>query len=421
MLFLLAFGLLITAATLAAVHLSRKVNMLEETDSLKDDLRVIAEDISRELDAGVDDPYDFLEAVSLIQKEDENFSYVLRDTCGIVISPSFVAGKALDMKDVHPYKGYDSVYSAHVWGYKCLVIIHTFPDRPLELVGIYSDRYIFDDIQFTVHLFFILVALVFAVLLAVAWLWVIPALERMYARRDRAEGELRIAHDLQHKAVTRSFPKDPRCDVHAMLKAMKDVGGDYYTCVQNGDKLFFALGDVSDKGTPAAFVMFLLCGVITSLVKHDAPLLEVMDSVNKMICDNPDYDMFTTLFIGEIDLSTLEMTYCNAGHTKTLLDGRFLDQDPQMIAGINPGFEYHTQTFRLQRGSRLLLYTDGVTEARNEAREFFGERRLAEWMQGRSVDESSEETCNALFEELSAFRGKAGQNDDIAIMCIKIC
>ena len=114
------------------------------------------------------------------------------------------------------------------------------------------------------------------------------------------------------------------------------------------------------------------------------------------------------------------MEYCNAGHTRTLLNGAFLAQDPQLIAGIAPGYRFHTQKCRLQHGDRLLLYTDGVTEARDERRAFFGEERLQAWMAARPAGAGCREDCADLLDTLAAFRGKAPQNDDIAIMSIRI-
>jgi sigma-B regulation protein RsbU (phosphoserine phosphatase) len=130
--------------------------------------------------------------------------------------------------------------------------------------------------------------------------------------------------------------------------------------------------------------------------------------------------MFCTLFMGFIDLDTLEMEFCNAGHTRTLIDGEFLAQDPQLIAGIVPDYVWHTQKLQLHNGAGLLLYTDGVTEARDESRALFGEARLQAWMKQRPVGTSCREDCEDLLQTLASFRGKAKQNDDIAIMSIKI-
>lgn len=420
LLLLAAFGLLIVVATLVAVRLTRDVSLIHEIGHLREDLETIGQDVAARLDAGKPDCYRFLEISSRIQHENENYSYVLRDSSGTILAPSFVAGRQIEMKKISPVTRDGSAFVARVWSVNCLVVTWPFPDRPLELVGIYDNKYIFDDVHVTTGAFLILIASVFTLLLLLSWFWIIPALERMYERRDKAERELQIAQEVQQKAVTEVFPEDPRFDVHAVLQPMKEVGGDIYRCGMVDGKLVFVVGDVSDKGTAAAFMMFLLSSFIRSRLKAGVALDALTDEVNGLICDNPDYEMFCTLFLGCIDPETLEMEYCNAGHTRTLVDGEFLGQDPQLIAGIRPGYRYHTQRVQLHPGARLLLYTDGVTEARSADRAFFGEARLQAWMRGRPADASGEEDCRSLLETLAAFRGSATQNDDIAIMSIRI-
>lgn len=420
LLLLASFGLLLIVATMAAIRFTRDVSLLHQVGRLKGNLKIIAMEIAEDLDENDDDAFDFLEISSRIQQTDENYSYVLRDSSGTILAPKFVAGKQIEMNDIRSVSKDGMAFVADVWSTSCLVVVWPFPDRPLELVGIFDNKYIFDDVHVAREVFIIFVAAVIAILLLLAWLWIIPALERMYDQRNRAKHELEAARELQLKAVTRDFPEGPWFDIYAELRAMKDVGGDIFLCGMVGEKLGFVVGDVSDKGTEAAFVMFMLSSFIRSRVQMGIPLSQLMEEVNSLICDNPDYEMFCTLFMGIIDPETLEMEYCNAGHTRTLVDGEFLDQDPQLIAGITPGFTWHTQKVRLHHGSRLLLYTDGVTEARNVEKAFFGEERLREWMKGRPADASCREDCAALLDCLAGFRGDAPQNDDIAIMSIKI-
>ncbi len=420
MLLLAAVGLLIVTLSLFSIYKSRKVSLLNEYENLMEDLQIIADDICSNLDAG-DPEYDsFLETTAKVQAEGENFSYLLLDSTGIVISPEFMEGKELVMKDIRPVDVETPAYLAEVWGEDCLVIRYQFPDRPLELAGVFDMKYLFADVRYTIATFLLVLALFFGLLLLVFWVWVIPAVERIMARKEQAERELTIARELQAKALTQDFPHDPRCEVSAVLRAMKEVGGDIYRCRLIGRKLYFVVGDVSDKGTAAAFMMFLISSTIQSRVAHGAPLAGLMDDINGLLCDNPDYEMFCTLFLGAVDLDTLELEYCNAGHTRTLFDGDFLAQDPQLIVGIDSGFHYHTQRVQLKSGDRILVYTDGVTEARDENRAFFGEKRLRDWMQARPAAESCAATCEALLDTIARFRGKAPQNDDIAVMCIKI-
>ena len=417
---LVVFGALIAASTVLAVRISREVSLVREYGALMDDLRIIAGDISENLDLNDPECFSYLEVTAQIQKDDKHFSYVLRDTAGTVLAPAFLVGKDVKMDIIRPVKSDGSAFIAEIWHTKCFVVRYAFSDRPLELLGIYDDQYVFGDVHYTVNLFIIILSLLFLALLLLAWFWIIPAIERLLAKKRRAESELNAARDLQQKAVTKLFPDEEGLHAYAVLQPAREVGGDIYRCMTVGDMLFFVMGDVSDKGMTAAYVMFLLSSVIQSHVVPDFSMTALMEELNTLLLDNPEYEMFCTMFMGTIDRYSLELEYCNAGHTKVIVDGEFLDQDPQLIAGVLRDFPYHTQKRQLARGARLLLYTDGVTEARDASGAFFGESRLLEWMQAQDPANSCEKTCKDLLDTLSAFRGKAEQNDDIAIMCIKL-
>ena len=421
LLLLALFGLLMAASTVLAVRISREVCLVQEYDALMEDLHIVAREVSDKMDGGDREGFSFIELTARIEADKENFSYVVRDSSGHVLAPAFVAGKELRMKNIKMLRSDGSAFLTDLWGSRCFVVKYAFPDRPLELLGIYDSQYVFGGVRSTILLFISVLSAVFLVLLLLAWFWIIPSLEKVLDKKQKAERELETARQLQQKAVTKLFPSDSRCQVHALLQPAREVGGDIYRCKRIGDKLFFAVGDVSDKGMAAAYVMFLLSSVIEShSASRNISLTGLMGELNNLLLDNAEYDMFCTLFMGSIDLGTLEFEYCNAGHTKTVLNGAFLEQDPQLLAGITRDFPYRTEKMQLLRGARLLLYTDGVTEARNADGGFFGPQRLLAWMRSRDAAEPCEATCSALIDALTQFRGGAQQNDDIAIMCIKI-
>jgi len=421
LLLLALFGLLIGVATFLTVRYFWALDVEKEYLDDRDDMVILASQIETSLDDNDVDPFRFVETTARIQAKDENFSYMLRDSTGIVVSPTFMAGKEIPITGFQACTKDGRAGMAKVWGYDCFVIFYPLTHHPFELVAVYDYQYVFGDEAETLRIFTFQIIALFLLVALLTWFGIIPALERMNERRNRAEQELQIARTLQLKAVTHDFPEnDPLFDIYAELQAMKDVGGDIFLGGWVNGKLYFVVGDVSDKGTAAAFMMFMLSSVIRSRVQVGVPLDKLMGEISQLICDNPDYEMFCTMFMGCIDPDTLEMEYCNAGHTRTLVDGEFLDQDPQVIAGIVPNYVYHTQKKQLHRGAHLLLYTDGVTEARNEARAFFGETRLQAWVKDRPAGASCRDDCASLLDTLAAFRGKAKQNDDIAIMSIRI-
>ena len=420
LLLLALFGLIIGGATFFIVRYVTNMCIEKEYLDDRDDLIILASQIEKSMDENDGDPFRFVEATAVVQAKDENFSFMVRDSTGIVVSPAFMAGKEIPISGFRACSEDGYAGMAQVWGYDCFVIFYPLSHHPYELVAVYGYEYVFGDNDKELRLFAFQVLGLLLLVALLTWFWIIPAIERMNDRRNRAEQELHVAYNLQQQAVTHQFPSDVRVDAYALLRAMKEVGGDFYACEQAGDKLHFVVGDVSDKGTAAAFMMFLVSSVIKSRFKRGVSLPAMMSEVNRLLYDLQEYEMFCTLILGTIDLETLEMEYCNAGHTKTILNGDFLDQDPQVIVGITKDYTYRSQHIQLHHGDSLLLYTDGVTEARNPERAFFGAQRLLDWKRAQPERLSSSEICERLLDTLAQYRGKAQQNDDIAIMSIKI-
>ena len=420
LLLLAIFGLIMGGITFYSVRYAWKSNVESEYEGVVDDLTIVARQIDVNLRSQMKNPYRFLETTAKVQADHEDFSYLLRDSTGMVLSPTFAAGKELPISKIHWLTDDKGCCRAKVWGNECFVVFYPLQDRPLELVAVYDWDYMFADLIRTLVLFVIVLSAVFLFLVLLSWFWFIPMLERTIARRNRAENELQAARSLQQKAVTTDFPSNAFIDTYAVLQPAREVGGDIYRFGMQDGKFHYVIGDVSDKGTAAGLLMFTLSSYIHSRTRGDVPVCDLMRELNNLICDNSEYGMFCTLFLGNIDPETLEMEYCNAGHTRTLVNGEFIDQDPQLLAGMDRDYPYHAQTVQLHHGDRVLLYTDGVTEARSEDRSFFGEKRLQDWMKKLDPSLSGEAGCRSLLDTLAAFRGNARQNDDIAIIYIKI-
>ena len=418
---LVAFTVFI-AFTLGASRLahvsSNKALLEEELGYAREDLEAVSAHLEEKIAAG-----DEAEGIAFFEDSYKveaigywDCCYALCDSTGQVVSPSAIAGSPLDYSvyQVRP----DGIKLGTFSGHKVAVLQHEVEGHPYTIFGLYDKDYLLRDPGYMEGSYRIILLFIIALLLLVAWVWVIPAVERIIERRQNAEQSLAVARNIQLKAVTQVFPKDSRADSYALLQPMYEVGGDIYGCQLEGNKLRFVIGDVSGKGIQAAFLMFLVSSLVYPAFKRGRKPAEIAAYLNEIICDNSDYDMFCTLLLGTIDLDTREMEYCNAGHTKSLLDGGFLPQESNLVLGAFPGVSYKSQKITLQHGSRLVFYTDGVTEARNPEKAFFGEERLLAWAAGEHGD--SRQTCESLMEQVSAFRGKAPQNDDIAIMTIRL-
>ena len=224
--------------------------------------------------------------------------------------------------------------------------------------------------------------------------------------------------------LPQNFPVRDDCSLHAMVVPAKEVGGDLYDFVVVEDSVFFLVGDVSGKGVPAALFMSITRAAFRFIGALGLPMHEVMRRVSDCLCDGNTSGMFVTIFAGSLDLKTGSMVYCNAGHNPIVVvkpDGKasYLRAKPNLAAGLFPGFPYESETIQLERGTRLVLYTDGVTEAERADKSQFGEDRLLEWASQLNPSALSNTIVTDLYHQVKKFTDGAEQNDDITILSIQ--
>lgn len=251
----------------------------------------------------------------------------------------------------------------------------------------------------------------------------IGELKTTTASNERYESELNIAREIQMSMLPQNFPQREDCSLFAMVQPAKEVGGDLYDFVGVGDSLFFLVGDVSGKGVPAALFMAIARAAFRFIGALGLPMREVVRRVNDCLCDGNTNEMFVTLFAACLDLKTGDMVYCNAGHNPIVLigpDGKssFLQAKPNLAAGLFEGFPYEDEQIHLERGTRLVLYTDGVTEAERSDKVQYGEEKLLKWAAGLNPLTSSHAAVQDLFAHVKKFTAGADQNDDITIMSV---
>ena len=251
----------------------------------------------------------------------------------------------------------------------------------------------------------------------------IDELKTTTASNERYESELNIAREIQSSMLPHNFPIRSDLDLYAEVQPAKEVGGDLYDFLVVGDSVFFLVGDVSGKGVPAALFMAITRAAFRFIGALGLPMAEVMSRVNFSLCDGNQNNMFVTIFAGRLDLKTGEMEYCNAGHNPIVIvdpagKASFLRAKPNLAAGLLENFPYEDEHMKLESGSRLILYTDGVTEAEREDKAQFGEQALLEWAAGLSETISSKGAAHDLNAHVKMFTAGADQNDDITIMAI---
>ena len=246
------------------------------------------------------------------------------------------------------------------------------------------------------------------------------------ATKERMQGELHIAHEIQRVMSPLNFPKNDNLDLYSHVIPAREVGGDLYDfCMLDDSHILFTIGDVSGKGVPAAMFMALTCSSLRFASSLDMSIAQKLSIINDIISKDNSVGMFVTLFSGVLDINTGEFVYCNCGHNPIVVaepgcKPRFLDQKPNMAVGVWEGFPFQEQRTTFRKGTLLVLYTDGVTEAEATDKSQYGEDRLLAWTAGVSPDSDAKTINDSLLENVRAFTDGNEQNDDITIMTIKI-
>ena len=248
--------------------------------------------------------------------------------------------------------------------------------------------------------------------------------------KKRLEEELRIAHEVQMSLLPRDSVTIPGLDVTGACIPAREVGGDYYDFLRLGERrLGVLVADVSGKGTPAAFYMAELKGLVLSLSRiHESPR-QMLIEVNRLVAGSIESGKFITMMYAVIDTGSNTLTCARAGHGPLIhvpgAGGAAHVVAPDgLIAGL-AGFEQRFETLieeethAIEAGDLVALYTDGVTEAMNTSEEQFGEQRLV-----RALEEHRGADVAAVREEVlggvSRFVGAARQHDDMTVVLLKV-
>ncbi len=272
--------------------------------------------------------------------------------------------------------------------------------------------------------------------------WLIRRIQRdheAYARTETAkklmEKELQIASNIQRGILRApaSSGAGAGAEVQATLVPMREVGGDLYDYYRKGDDFFFIIGDVSGKGIPAALFMSATVNLFRSAVKRLQSPKAIMEEINGVLSEHNPSLTFVTAIIGRLHVPTGQLTYCNAGHLSPIkvesgkwkVESEEIELIPNIPLGYEGEFQFEEQGTLLGEEDTLVLYTDGITEARNKNHEMMGMARWKEMvMEGLGVQgfKSSrvqgEEMVERLMAGVKAFIGEAEQSDDITLMTI---
>ena len=252
-------------------------------------------------------------------------------------------------------------------------------------------------------------------------------LTRVTAEKERISAELSIATQIQADMLPRIFPPFPSrhdFDIYATMTPAKEVGGDFYDFfLIDDDHLGLVMADVSGKGVPAALFMVIAKTLIKNRAMMGGGPAEVLRYVNEQLCEGNEAELFVTVWLAIVELSTGRGMAANAGHEHPAIrhkDGQYelvIYRHSPAVATME-GLRFREHSFELKPGDSLFVYTDGVTEATNTADELFGTDRMLEAL-NRNPDALPPELLPQIKAEIDSFVGEAPQFDDITMMCIQ--
>ena len=250
-------------------------------------------------------------------------------------------------------------------------------------------------------------------------------LAKVNAAKERIEGELNIARNIQMSMVPNRFPDYEGLDMYATMTPAKEVGGDLYGYLVNGDKLYFCIGDVSGKGVPASLFMAQATRLFHALALQGMSPAEICTIMNNELAgEDNEQGMFVTMFVCRLNLKLNQFEYCNAGHNPPVLgnaDGQlsFLDIEPNAPIGLWPGLEYEGEEIEFFKDRLLFLYTDGLNEAENPEQKQFGDDRLLDILR-QTQFKSPKQIIETLTQEVERHRNGAEPNDDLTMLCMRV-
>lgn len=239
--------------------------------------------------------------------------------------------------------------------------------------------------------------------------------------------DLDTASRIQQKILPQDFPAYPErkeFSIYAEMHTAKEVGGDFYDFFFIDDThLGFVIGDVSGKGVPASIYMAVSRTMLKAIASQIHDPAECLSTVNTMLIPESDISTFVTVFYGVLDTETGEVIYCNGGHNLPYIvrnDGSVEEvenTDGLLLGKIEP-MEYSAKKLKLEPGEKIVLFTDGLTEAMNEEEEMYEEERVEEYLRNHPSD-SDEKLLRGLIVDSLKFINKAHQSDDITLLTLE--
>ena len=248
------------------------------------------------------------------------------------------------------------------------------------------------------------------------------------SEKERIGAELSIAATIQENSIPNIFPAFPMrkdFDVYATMTPAKEVGGDFYNFfLVDDDHLALVMADVSGKGIPAALFMMVTNILISDRTHMGGTPAEILTFVNNNICEHNKADMFVTVWLGILEISSGKLIAANAGHDDPAIyrkGGSFALESNKhgLVIGAMPGIKYRNYEIQLQQGDKLFLYTDGIPEATDKDNHMFTTERMLQAL-NRFKEEQPKAVLNGVNQCVSEFVGDSPQFDDLTMLCFEL-
>lgn len=242
--------------------------------------------------------------------------------------------------------------------------------------------------------------------------------------KERISTELELTRRIQANMLPNifpPFPERPEFDIFATMTPAKEVGGDFYDFfLIDSDHLGMVMADVSGKGIPAALFMMMSKILINNFAMQGGSPSKVLEQINDVICQNNSEEMFVTVWLGVLEISTGKITAANAGHEYPVIrkaNGQFelLKDKHGFVVGGMDGMKYKEYVILLEKGGGLFLYTDGVPEATNSKNELFGIERMLDAL-NNTESKKPEVILENVKNAVDHFVGDAEQFDDLTML-----
>jgi sigma-B regulation protein RsbU (phosphoserine phosphatase) len=236
--------------------------------------------------------------------------------------------------------------------------------------------------------------------------------------------ELGVAAQMQDSILPKTFPKHPQYGLYAWMTPAKEVGGDFYDFFQvEDDRFAVVVADVSGKGVPAALFMMVSRTLVKGSALGEREPVKCITEVNQLLYEQNKESMFVTMFYAVLDPASGLLEYVNGGHNLPCLvkpsgEVTWLPGDSGIVLGVIDEFPYQQHSMQLEEGDVVFFYTDGVTEAMDEAGNQFGDDTLLEVL-GKAAGADPEDMTRQVVDAVHEHAGGAPQSDDLTCLALR--